>query len=114
MYWRPNSLGYTYFKRDAGRYTKEEVDLRVNEGVSAIPEDEASPYSPACNRLEILEDMVITYEKTLREIATDEHGFLDGKTLWPCYKAISALYYDGRPITQDEYRAGKERLNNES
>lgn len=50
----------------------------------------------------------------LRRIALDDGGFLAADpSRWPSYIAISALYYDGQPMTQDQYREGMARLKAE-
>ncbi len=44
LYYRPNNMGYTGIKDQAGRYEASEA----YEGVTAIHEDEAPEYAPAC------------------------------------------------------------------
>lgn len=46
LYYAPNNNGYTAIKARAGRYR--EVDALGLAGVSAIHEDEAPMFSPAC------------------------------------------------------------------
>lgn len=46
LYFRPNDHGYTGLKREAGRYPASHAD--AGSGETAIHEDEAPEYSPAC------------------------------------------------------------------
>lgn len=46
LYYRPNNCGYTGIKSEAGRYLESEASPLS--GVTAIHEDEAPAYSPAC------------------------------------------------------------------
>jgi hypothetical protein len=46
LYYRPDNCGYTGIKDHAGRYLAE--DARPDSGVTAIHEDEAPDFSPAC------------------------------------------------------------------
>lgn len=48
LYWRPNSMGYTGLKDEAGRYSKDEAVQRVNYAVQMIEESIAPLFSPSC------------------------------------------------------------------
>ena len=46
LYYRPDNMGYTGVREYAGRYL--ESDACPDDGVTAIHEDDAPEYSPAC------------------------------------------------------------------
>jgi hypothetical protein len=51
FYWRPEGMGYTAFKAEAGRYTDADAAMIVDEpgeGTSRIRYDDAEEFSPAC------------------------------------------------------------------
>lgn len=48
LYWRDKSAGYTGLKGDAGRYSKEDAEARINDGVTMIAEEAAPRFSPSC------------------------------------------------------------------
>lgn len=50
LYYRPAPMGYTGIKDNAGRYTRDEAELRADHasGVTMVHEEEADDFSPAC------------------------------------------------------------------
>jgi len=50
LYYRPDAMGYTGIRDNAGRYPKAEAETHVHpeSGVTMIPEGRADEFSPAC------------------------------------------------------------------
>jgi hypothetical protein len=72
LYYRPDECGYTGVKAEAGRYR--EADASPEHGVSAIHEDEAPVFAPACwdaTKIAHLEAAIITLRKSEDELRAD-------------------------------------------
>jgi hypothetical protein len=70
LYYGPDNQGYTGVKAKAGRYM--EGDARPRDGVTAIHEDEAPMFAPACwqeVKVEFLLSRIAVLEDALRPFA---------------------------------------------
>jgi len=53
LYWRPDSMGYTAKKSEAGRYHYDEAKHRINAGVSMVHEDDVPDHLDKCGTVSI-------------------------------------------------------------
>lgn len=97
LYYRPEAAGYTGIREQAGRYTEAEAKYRAGidpKAITAIREDEAPEYSPACfedvrlkhslskiskyvaekDTIELLKEVEATLTETLRIASRNEMG----------------------------------------
>ena len=86
LYYAPDRQGYTGVKARAGRYR--EVEALGLDGVTAIHEDEAEDFSPACwedTKIAVLTDRIEALEAALRDLVeavqrrTADLGGYDGR-----------------------------------
>jgi len=83
LYYRPNNQGYTGKRSEAGRYP--ETDADDMSGVTAVHEDNAAEYAPACWQETINQDLRERLDAAEREREAFaervfRHGFSDGWT----------------------------------
>lgn len=95
LYYRPESKGYTGVKDEAGRFSLEEIALRVGvngpdgptDGITAVSEVEAPDFSPSCcievkaraleSEVEQLRDLVQWAYEILHEINVSNYDHDD-------------------------------------
>lgn len=81
LYYRPEAKGYTYLKREAGRYTFEEAAVRVGpngpdgsqDGMSMWLQDEAPEFSSGADQITRQEEFI---RKRVRNETLDEAAAL--------------------------------------
>ena len=83
LYYAPDRQGYTGVKATAGRYR--EVDALGLDGVSAVHEDEASDFSPACweeTKLAHLNTIIETQAREIERLRGLVQYYLEGSRDW--------------------------------